>query len=468
VNPANNNNRANGFSVRCIKDSDSIISPFVNFYNWAMGITNANGSFKISQASTLGTNDKLVINSTGYVGIGTTTPTGLLNLASTANTRLTLTDSDSTTGKHWYFNSNSGNFSIGTTSDDLATDSTFLKFDGSGTAAKNTFIGFESGLNVTITSGGILNTALGYQALRALTSGNDNSAFGYQSLYNNTTGSNNTAMGYRSLYYNLSATSTTAIGAYAAQGSAAYSVASSTYVGYKSGFNVQTGSNNNTFFGYQSGLANTTGANNLLLGYNAGQALTTGSNNIVIGYNTDLPAVDTANTLNIGNLIYATGLSNFATPTATVGTGNVGIGTTTPISTLDINTASSTGGTNQSNPFSRLVEMTIGGVWYMIDSFDYYGHLITGGKIPTVSSCGTSPAITGNDRNFRVMEGSTAGSSCQIVFAYPYVNSPVCQVTQETGTAVNLLASSTPTGVLITGTGVLSADWFTVHCEGYR
>ena len=54
----------------------------------------------------------------------------------------------------------------------------------------------------------------------------------------------------------------------------------------------------------------------------------------------------TSNTLNIGNLIYATGLSNFANPSTAVSTGNVGIGTTSPYALLSIsNSKTTTAGT---------------------------------------------------------------------------------------------------------------------------
>ncbi|HUV81310.1 MAG TPA: hypothetical protein VMW21_02205 [Patescibacteria group bacterium] len=202
------------------------------------------------------------------------------------------------------------------------------------TGKHNTAIG-DSALYSNAT--GSYNSALGTSALYANTTGLSNTAMGWGALSTNTTGSYNLALGESALYFNTLTTSTVAVGAFAAQGSTDYSNQSGTYVGYNSGFNVQTGSDNNTFLGYQTGLANTTGANNLLLGYQAGQAFTTGSNNIVIGYNTDLPAVDSSNMLNIGNLIYAINLSNFTNPTSTVGTGYVGIGTTTPAYTLDVN-----------------------------------------------------------------------------------------------------------------------------------
>jgi trimeric autotransporter adhesin len=50
----------------------------------------------------------------------------------------------------------------------------------------------------TNTTGGIANTALGYQSLRLNVSGGSNTAVGYCSLRANTA-SNNTAVGFESL-----------------------------------------------------------------------------------------------------------------------------------------------------------------------------------------------------------------------------------------------------------------------------
>ncbi len=148
--------------------------------------------------------------------------------------------------------------------------------------------------------------------------------------------------------------------------------------------------------------------------------------------------------------------------------GNVGIGTTSPLAMFSIDVASSTAGTAQGTPFGQLLSMIIGGVRYMVQSFDYYGHLITSGPTPSVSSCGTSPSIQGNDRDFRVYVGSIAATGCTVTFANPYVNAPICVVTPEVGTLTfDPTASSTPTTVVVGG-GTITSDVFVGHCEGVR
>lgn len=64
-------------------------------------------------------------NTSGQLGIGTSTPNSTLNLAATSNARLTLTDTDATANsKHFFLESNADKFSIGTTSDALVTSLT--------------------------------------------------------------------------------------------------------------------------------------------------------------------------------------------------------------------------------------------------------------------------------------------------------------------------------------------------------
>ena len=69
------------------------------------------------------------------------------------------------------------------------------------------FLGYEAGL----TNISLMNTGIGFQALKANTTGKDNTSTGHQSLLNNT-GSGNTANGSRALLNNLGGGNNTAIG----------------------------------------------------------------------------------------------------------------------------------------------------------------------------------------------------------------------------------------------------------------
>ncbi|MCX6716113.1 MAG: hypothetical protein NT077_03805, partial [Candidatus Taylorbacteria bacterium] len=190
------------------------------------------------------------------------------------------------------------------------------------TGNANSAIGWASLLSNTTGSG---NTAQGKGVFWSNTTGSDNTAIGVNGMWSNTTGSNNVALGNYALNSNQSATSTTAIGFSAARGTGNYSNQNGVYVGGYSGYSVQTGSNNNTFLGSYSG-------------YNT----TTGANNIVIGYNVYTPSATSVSTLNIGNLIFGTGIDGQST---TLSSGGIGIGTTTPYAKFSItgnNTASTT------------------------------------------------------------------------------------------------------------------------------
>ena len=218
----------------------------------------------------------------------------------------------------------------------------------------NTFVGYTAGYNTTTgywnvgngyeslysNTTGDQNIALGPKALRSNTTGRFNFAGGAYALYSNTTGTSNVAIGNQVAYFNSSATSTVAIGYYAAQGTAAYSNQGGVYVGYLAGYSAQTGSDYNTFVGYQSGysdtvgfyntasgytalysnaggsynnaygsaaLQNTTGSQNTAIGSGAGSGITSGSNNIAIGYNAQVPTPTASNQIRLGdaNITYA-------------------------------------------------------------------------------------------------------------------------------------------------------------------
>jgi hypothetical protein len=94
------------------------------------------------------------------------------------------------------------------------------------------------------------NTAVGYQALQALTSGIYNTASGYQALYDSLTGSRNTASGFYALYSNTTGGANTASG-------------------FQALFSNSTGTSN-TAIGELALLSNTQGNLNTALGYDAG------------------------------------------------------------------------------------------------------------------------------------------------------------------------------------------------------
>jgi len=177
---------------------------------------------------------------------------------------------------------------------------------GTVSGRQNTAVG-ASALAANTT--GVFNTAVGAQALQLNTKGNDNTALGASALAANTTGLFNTAVGVDALLANTTGGSNTALGVNTLQ--------------------ANTTGGNNTAVGLGALIINTTGSNNTVLGYNVGSTTqATGSGNILIGTSSsvDVPSDPTNNFLNIGNVIFATGM----TGTVAAPAGSVGIGTTAP------------------------------------------------------------------------------------------------------------------------------------------
>ena len=104
-------------------------------------------------------------------------------------------------------------------------------------------------------------------------------------------------------------------------------------VGSRAGYSLESGGNNGVMIGAFAGENVTTGGGNILMGYRAGDNITDGYGNIVIGYEIDTPSASTFQTLNIGNLIFGTGIDGTGTTTSS---GNIGIGTSTPNNRIQV------------------------------------------------------------------------------------------------------------------------------------
>ncbi len=142
---------------------------------------------------------------------------------------------------------------------------------------------------------------MGYEALRFNTTGSSNVAVGQSALENNTTGSFNTALGsYNALYGNTTGSDNFAVGYYALGD-------------------------------------NTTGSYNIGLGYQSAETLTTGSYNIALGSNVGFASTTGSQQLNVGDVLYGTGMYNGGSVSATPVSGaKIGIGTSSPNSILEV------------------------------------------------------------------------------------------------------------------------------------
>ncbi|MDA1182434.1 MAG: tail fiber domain-containing protein, partial [Bacteroidetes bacterium] len=163
--------------------------------------------------------------------------------------------------------------------------------------SNNIAIGYESMLNATASELNVAignntlrafnntnastgrNTAVGYNAMRATTSGSYNTAMGYNALDANTTGQLNVSIGYNSMPSSTSASNNIGIGYNSLQSLSSGS--ENTAVGYQSMYSINTGTLN-TSIGYQAGP--TWGTSNLTNTTSLGNsAVATANNQVRIG-----------------------------------------------------------------------------------------------------------------------------------------------------------------------------------------
>ena len=129
---------------------------------------------------------------------------------------------------------------------------------------------------------GAYNSAMGMNALVYNTTGNYNSAVGQSALLSNVSGSNNIAMGLNALYYNT-ADNNTAVGHQAMQGASGTSTgAGNSALGYQSLLKNTSGTYNSAI-GFDALYTNSTGVGNAALGESALYRNTTGSYNSAMG-----------------------------------------------------------------------------------------------------------------------------------------------------------------------------------------
>ncbi len=206
----------------------------------------------------------------------------------------------------------------------------FLAHDGGSVGIEDDWnIGVgERALDSLDNSGADNNVAIGYLAMDQNRSGDNNVAIGRGALQRSTTGGNdNVAIGTFTANENAAGDRNIAIGGGAAdfnqQGN------NNVSVGYESG--KGSGLHNmshNVFIGTYAG-SNVNGAsNNVFIGYQAGNAITTGASNILMGVAVDAPTATTSNHMNIGDIIYASGVYN--------ATAHIGIMNTSPDVELDV------------------------------------------------------------------------------------------------------------------------------------
>ncbi len=153
-------------------------------------------------------------------------------------------------------------------------------FGSSGNSySDNVFIGYHSGY--TANTGGN-NVCIGYEAGHEITTGTLNVIIGSSAAYYMTNPASNVAIGYYAMRYNVTGAGNTCVGDEAGHGVTANSFGSGTFLGYRAGFSMTTGSAN-TFLGYIAGFSNADGHSNVAIGYSALYWNEAGDYNICIG-----------------------------------------------------------------------------------------------------------------------------------------------------------------------------------------
>ena len=142
----------------------------------------------------------------------------------------------------------------------------------------NTFVGASAG-NLTMTSPGN-NTAVGFSALTANTTGKGQSAFGTNALAATTTGTQNSAFGSAALQVNTTGMQNAAFGNSALIANTSGNTNSAFGTG---ALLANTTANLNSAFGFEALVASTTGSNNSAFGEGALFNLKTGSGNLALG-----------------------------------------------------------------------------------------------------------------------------------------------------------------------------------------
>ena len=230
---------------------------------------------------------------------------------------------------------------------------------GKGSIDTNTVVGNTNALSNNSTGGN--NVALGYNAYNVGV-GQGIVALGSLALENNISASANVAVGYRSSNKIVNGTNNVAVGTNALfNGDVTHTVAvgdkAMTTANDDADYNVALGSEalrvsrsaNNIGIGYRTLYSATTGGGNIAIGVNSLPNLSTGASNTTIGHNTGSGV-----TTGSGNTILGANVSGLSGALSNSiiladGTGNqrlfinsdgkVGLGTSTPLAALDINSS---------------------------------------------------------------------------------------------------------------------------------
>lgn len=161
--------------------------------------------------------------------------------------------------------------------------------------------------------------------------------------------------------------------------------------------------------------------------------------------------------LKFGTPSYFAGGNVYILNSATAGasTANFSIGTTSTAATF---TEQAIAGLNQ-----LLIASSTGSTTFAIDNL---GHIVTGGKQPTVSGGSSSIGAPSNDNSGFINVAGTALTSVTLTFAYPWAKTPACTESDNVlVTAADISSVSTTTLVIGFGTGGVTTATVWYQCS---
>ncbi len=96
------------------------------------------------------------------------------------------------------------------------------------------------------------------------------------------------------------------------------------------------------------------------------------------------------------------------------------------------------------------------------------GHLYFGNAAPSVSSCGVSPSVSGNDNAGVISVGSGVVTSCTLTFNTHWVtNAPVCVLSDDSTAVTGDISSVSTSSVVFGFSATLGSGHIYYHCFGY-